>query len=79
MLDAGACIRDFDYVPSRNPGVLVVEAIVAVLDLVGGHVLVNLATAAVGRHRRRRRATVTAWGHDNGDLVAPCSSPPPSW
>ena len=49
---------DFDYVPSRNPGVPVVEAIVAVLDPVGGHVLVNLATAArAGRHRRRRRPT----------------------
>jgi hypothetical protein len=71
VLDAGARIRDFDYAPSRNPGVPVVEAIVAGLDPIGGHVLVNLATAAalvatvVGIAR-----LVRAWGHDNGDLVA---------
>ena len=49
----------------------VVETIVALLDPVGGHVLVNLATAGalaatvVGIAR-----LVQAWGHDNGDLVA---------
>jgi hypothetical protein len=73
VLSAGERIRDLDYAPSRNPGVPVVEAIVAVLDPLGGHVLVNLATAAalaatvVGVAR-----LVTAWGHDNGDLVALC-------
>ena len=71
VLDAGAQIRDFDYVPSRNPGVPVVEAIVAVLDPVGGHVLVNLATAAALAATVVAVARlVTAWGHDNGDLVA---------
>ncbi|HET6952502.1 MAG TPA: hypothetical protein VFI47_19130 [Acidimicrobiales bacterium] len=71
VLDAGARIRDLDYAPSRNPGVPVVEAIVGLLDPVGGHVLVNLATAAalagtvVGIAR-----LVRAWGHDNGDLIA---------
>ncbi len=71
VLAAGERIRDLDYAPSRNPGVPVVEAIVAVLDPIGGHVLVNLATAAalaatvVGISR-----LVRAWGHDNGDLVA---------
>ena len=72
VLDAGARIRDFDYVPSRNPGVPVVEAIVAVLDPVGGHVLVNLATVAVLAATVVAVAgqLVTAWGHDNGDLVA---------
>lgn len=71
VLAAGGRIRDLDYAPSRNPGVPVVEAIVAVLDPVGGHVLINLATAValaatvlgIGR-------LVRAWGHDNGDLVA---------
>jgi hypothetical protein len=71
VLDSGARIRDFDYVPSRNPGVPVVEAIVAVLDPVGGHVLVNLATAAALAATVVAVARlVTAWGHDNGDLVA---------
>ena len=71
VLAAGARIRDLDYAPSRNPGVPVVEAIVAVLDPIGGHVLINLATAAalaatvVGTSR-----LVGAWGHANGDLVA---------
>jgi len=71
VLDAGARIRDLDYSPSRNPGVPVVEAIVAVLDPVGGHVLVNLATAAALAATVLAVARlVTAWGHDNGDLVA---------
>lgn len=71
LLRSGALIRAGDYVPSRNPGVPVVEAIVGVLDPVGGHLLVNLATAAalaatvVGVAR-----LVRAWGHANGDLVA---------
>ena len=71
VLVAGERIRDLDYAPSRNPGVPVVEAIVAVLDPVGGHVLINLVTASalaatvVGLAR-----LVHAWGHDNGDLIA---------
>ena len=49
----------------------VVEAIVAVLDPVGGHVLVNLATAAALAATVVAVARlVTTWGHDNGDLVA---------
>ncbi|MGH9227335.1 MAG: glycosyltransferase 87 family protein [Acidimicrobiales bacterium] len=71
VLLAGDLIRNGDYAPSRNPGVPVVETIVGLLDPVGGHILVNLATAAalafavVGIAR-----LVRAWGHDNGDLVA---------
>ena len=71
VLETAALIRHGDYEPSRNPGVPVVEAIVAVLDPLGGHVLVNLATAGalaatvVGIAR-----LVRAWGHRNGDLVA---------
>jgi hypothetical protein len=71
VLLAGDRIRDGDYAPSRNPGVPVVETIVGLLDPVGGHILVNLATVGalaftiVGIAR-----LVRAWGHDNGDLVA---------
>jgi hypothetical protein len=71
VLLAGDRIRNGDYAPSRNPGVPVVETIVGLLDPVGGHFLVNLATVGalaftvVGVAR-----LVRAWGHDNGDLVA---------
>jgi Glycosyltransferase family 87 len=71
VLLAGQRILDGDYAPSRNPGVPVVETIVGLLDPVGGHVLVNLATVAalaltvIGIAR-----LVRAWGHENGDLVA---------
>ena len=71
VLATATQIRDLDYTPSRNPGVPVVEAIVAVVDPIGGHILVNLATAAamaatvVGIAR-----LVRVWGHRNGDLVA---------
>lgn len=71
VLRTGALIRAGDYAPSRNPGVPVVEALVAALDPLGGHLLVNLATAAalaatvVGVAR-----LVRAWGHPNGDLLA---------
>ncbi len=71
VLLAGDRIRNGDYAPSRNPGVPVVETIAGLLDPVGGHILVNLATVGalaftvVGIAR-----LVTAWGHDNGDLVA---------
>jgi hypothetical protein len=71
VLLAGDRIRNGDYAPSRNPGVPVVETIVGLLDPVGGHILVNLATVGalaftvVGIAR-----LVRAWGHNNGDLVA---------
>lgn len=71
VLEAADEIRSGSYEPSRTPGVPVVETIVAVLDPVGGHLLVNLATAAaagaliVGIAR-----LVRTWGHANGDLVA---------
>ena len=71
VLLAGERIRNGDYAPSRNPGVPVVETIAGVLDPVGGHILVNLATVGalaftvVGIAR-----LVRAWGHENGDLVA---------
>src|SRR5918994_2706242 len=71
VLLAGERIRSGDYAPSRNPGVPVVETIVGLLDPVGGHLLINLATVGalaalvVGIAR-----IVRAWGHANGDLVA---------
>jgi hypothetical protein len=70
LLDAGERIRSWDYAPSRNPGVPVVEAIVAALGPLG-HVAVNLATVAalaaavVGCAR-----LVRAWGHGNSDVIA---------
>jgi hypothetical protein len=41
-----AIARHLDYVPSRPPGAPVHEAIVGVLDLVGGPILTNLASLA---------------------------------
>jgi hypothetical protein len=71
VLAAGGRIRDLDYAPSRNPGVPVVEAIVAALDPLGGHVLINLATAgALAVTVLGIARLVRAWDHDNGDLVA---------
>jgi len=70
VLESGARIRQLDYAPSRNPGVPVFESIVAVLDPIGGHLAINLATAAaaglavVGLAR-----LVRAWNRPNGDLV----------
>jgi hypothetical protein len=70
VLESAEMIRRFDYAPSRNPGVPVFETIVAVLDPIGGHLAINLATAAaaglavVGLARM-----VRAWDHPNGDLV----------
>jgi hypothetical protein len=70
VLESAELIRRFDYAPSRNPGVPVFETIVAVLDPLGGHLAINLATAAaagiavVGLAR-----LVRAWEHPNGDLV----------
>jgi hypothetical protein len=71
VLDAAASIRAGDYHPSRPPGVPVFEAVVAALDPVGGHVLVNLATAtAAGFAVVGIARLVRTWGHDNGDLLA---------
>lgn len=71
VLEAGEEIRSGSYEPSRTPGVPVVETIVAVLDPVGGHLLVNLATAiAAGALIVGIARLVRTWGHANGDLVA---------
>jgi hypothetical protein len=71
VLASAETIREGDYIPSRPPGVPVFEAIVAVLDPVGGHLLVNLATALAGIALVVATARlVRAWGHPNGDLVA---------
>ena len=71
VLASGDSIRRGDYMPSRPPGVPVFEAVVAVLDPIGGHLLVNLATAAAGAAAVVAVARlVRAWGHPNGDLVA---------
>jgi hypothetical protein len=71
VLRTAAGIRDGDYRPSRPPGVPVFEAIAAVLDPVGGHLLLNLATAAAGAATVVGIARlVRTWCHRNGDLVA---------
>jgi hypothetical protein len=71
VLESGASIRHGDYFPSRPPGVPVFEAITAALDSVGGHLLLNLATAAAGAAAIVGIARlVRAWGHANGDLIA---------
>ncbi|HEY6697945.1 MAG TPA: hypothetical protein VIZ67_06960 [Acidimicrobiales bacterium] len=71
VLEAGALIRQLDYAPSRNPGVPVFESIVAVLDPIGGHLAVNLATAAAaGLAVVGVAQLVRTWNHPNGDLVA---------
>jgi hypothetical protein len=67
----GELMRSGDYAPSRNPGVPVFEAVVAVLDPIGGHVAVNLATAlALVATVLGITRLVRASGHPNGDLVA---------
>jgi hypothetical protein len=64
-------IHEGDYHPSRTPGVPVFEGIAAVLDPVGGHLLLNLVTAAAAAATVVGIARlVRAWGHDNGDLIA---------
>jgi hypothetical protein len=47
VLDSGRkLVNEHAYVPSRNPGYLLYEAVVGVLDRVGGPVLSNAATLA---------------------------------
>jgi hypothetical protein len=71
VLRTATGIRHGDYVPSRTPGVPVFEAIAAVLDPIGGHLLLNLATAAAGAAAVVGIARlVRRWGHANGDLLA---------
>ena len=71
VLASGDSIRRSDYLPSRPPGVPVFETITAVADPIGGHILLNLATAAAGAATVLGIARlVRAWGHANGDLVA---------
>ena len=71
VLASGDSIRRGDYFPSRPPGVPVFEAITAALDPIGGHLLLNLATAAAGAATVVGIARlVRTWGHANGDLIA---------
>jgi hypothetical protein len=64
-------LRDLDYFPSRTPGVPVFEAIAAVFEPVGGHLILNLLSAAAGAATVVGLARlVRAWGHGNADLVA---------
>jgi hypothetical protein len=65
-------LRDLDYFPSRTPGVPVFEAITAVFEPVGGHLLLNLlSAAAAGATVVGLARLVRAWGHErNADLVA---------
>jgi len=71
VLASGESIRRGDYYPSRPPGVPVFEAITAALDPVGGHLLLNLATAAAGAATVVGIARlVRMCGHANGDLIA---------
>lgn len=71
VLNAAETIRAGDYEPSRPPGVPVFEGLVAVLDPIGGHLLVNLATATAAAATVVGIAQlVRIWGHANGDLLA---------
>jgi hypothetical protein len=71
VLNTTELIRSGDYMPSRTPGVPVFEAIATVLDPVGGHLLLNLATLLAAAATVVGIAQlVRAWGHDNDDLLA---------
>jgi hypothetical protein len=71
VLRSAAGIREGDYVPSRTPGVPVLEALTALFDPLGGHLLLNLLTAlAAGAAVIGIARLVRVWGHANGDLVA---------
>ena len=71
VLRSAAGIREGDYFPSRTPGVPVFEALTALFDPVGGHLLMNLLTAgAAGATVVGIARLVRMWHHDNGDLIA---------
>lgn len=71
VLRSAAGIREGTYEPSRTPGVPVFEALTAVFEPVGGHLLLNLLTAiAAGITVVGIARLVRTWGHPNGDLVA---------
>lgn len=71
VLRSAAGIREGTYEPSRTPGVPVFEAITAVFEPVGGHLLLNVLTAiAAGATVVGLARLVRTWGHPNGDLVA---------
>ena len=71
VLRSAAGIREGSYHPSRTPGVPVFEALTALFDPVGGHLLLNLLTAAAaGATVVGIARLVRLWDHDNGDLVA---------
>src|SRR5690606_16981839 len=69
--ETGELLRGGDYGPSRNPGLPVFEAAVAVLDPLG-HVAINVATAgALVASVLAIARLVRTSGHPHGDLVAP--------
>jgi hypothetical protein len=71
VLRSAESIRQGDYMPSRTPGVPVFEAITAVFEPVGGHLLLNLLSAvAAGATVIGLARLVKLWGHANGDLIA---------
>jgi hypothetical protein len=71
VLRTASGIWDGNYKPSRTPGVPVYEGIAALLDPLGGHLLLNLASVAAGVAAVVGLARlVRAWGHANGDLIA---------
>lgn len=71
VLRSASGIREGDYFPSRTPGVPVFETLTALFDPVGGHVLLNLLTAAAaGATVVGIARLVRLWDHRNGDLVA---------
>jgi len=71
VLRSAAGIREGDYFPSRTPGVPVFETLTAMFDPLGGHLLMNLLTAAAaGATVVGIARLVRMWDHDNGDLIA---------
>lgn len=71
VLRSAAGIREGSYHPSRTPGVPVYETMTALFDPVGGHLLLNLLTAAAaGATVVGIARLVRLWDHDNGDLLA---------
>ncbi|HEY8544968.1 MAG TPA: glycosyltransferase 87 family protein [Acidimicrobiales bacterium] len=71
VLRSATGIREGTYHPSRTPGVPVFEALTALFDPIGGHLILNVMTAAAaGATVIGIARLVRLWGHDNGDLVA---------